>query len=91
MRPLVVVIENPDEDPTVLAIGNVEVVELSTYPISRYGDVSDLVDTGYEEECTELLSRITETYRPEQRGEVETHLCWMLSEIKRLKQKYGEE
>jgi len=91
MRPLVVVIENPDEDPTVLTIGNVEVVELSTYPISRYGDVSDLVDTVYEEECTELLSRITETYRPEQRGEVETHLSWMLSEIKCLKQKYVEE
>lgn len=91
MRPMVVVIENPDEDPTVLTIGNVEVVELSTYPISRYGDVTDLVDTGYEEECAELLSRITEAYRPEQCGEVETHLYWMLTEIERLKRKYGEE
>lgn len=91
MRPMVVVIENPDEDPTVLAIGNVEIVELSSYPISRYGDVSDLIDTGYEEECIELLSRIIEAYRPEQRGEAETHLCWMLGEVERLKRKYGED
>ena len=91
MRPLVVVIENPDEDPTVLTIGNVEVVELSTYPISRYGYVGDIVDTGYEEECRALLARIVETYRPEQRADVEEHLTWMLGEITRLKRKYGED
>jgi hypothetical protein len=89
MRPMVV-IENPAEDPTILAIGNVEVIELSSHPISRYGDVTDIVDTGYEEECIALLSRVIGTYNPLQRGEVGEHLCWMLSEIKRLKRKYGE-
>lgn len=90
MRPLVIVIENPDEDPTVLVIGNIEVVELSSYPISRYGDVSDLIDTGYEEECRNLLARIVETYRPTQRAEAEEHLQWMLDEIIRRKREYGE-
>jgi len=84
MRPLVVVIENPDEDPAVLVVGNVEVVELSTYPISRYADESDLLDAGYAEECTELLARIARTYRPAERSEAETHLDWMLSEVRRL-------
>lgn len=90
MRPLVVVIENPDEDPTVLAVGNVEIVELSSYPISRYGDVTDLEGTGYEEKCRNLLARIVETYRPTQRAEAEEHLQWMLDEIIRRKRECGE-
>lgn len=90
MRPLVVVIENPDEDPTVLPIGNVDVIELSSYPISRYGDECDLVDTGYEEEIGGLLRRIGTTYLPTERAEAEEHLRWMLSEIARRKKEYGE-
>lgn len=91
MRPMVVVVENPNEDPTVLAIGNVEVIELSTYPISRYADASDLLDTGYEEELRELLTRISEAYRPAERSEVETQLVWMLEETARYRRKYGED
>jgi hypothetical protein len=90
MRPLVVVIENPDEDPTVLVVGNVEVVELSSYPISRYGDECDIVDTGYEEEISELLARIVKRFLPVERAEAEEHLNWMLSEIDRRKAEYAE-
>jgi len=89
MRPLVVVIENPGEDGRVLAVKNVEIVELSSYPISRYGDATDFDDTGYEEECRNLLARIVETCRPTQRAEAEEHLQWMLDEIIRRKREYG--
>jgi hypothetical protein len=91
MRPLVVVIENPDEDPTVLSLGNVEIVELSSYAISRYGDECDIVDTGYEEELRELLARITKHFLPTERVEAEEHLNWMLSEVARRMEEYGAE
>ena len=38
-RPKVLVVENPDAAPDVLTIGEVEVVETSSYPLSSY--VSD--------------------------------------------------
>lgn len=45
--PVVVVVENPQEDPDVYASPDVEVIELTTYPMSKWGEEEVL---GYGEE-----------------------------------------
>lgn len=47
-EPVVVVIENPQEDPDVLYSPSVTVIELSTYPMSKWCPEVELLDYGEE-------------------------------------------
>jgi hypothetical protein len=47
MKPVVVVIENPQEDPDVYSYGEVDIIHLSTYPMSKWGR-DEVLDYGQE-------------------------------------------
>lgn len=54
-RPVVYVIENPQEDPDVFSLGDVEVVHLTSYPVSNWcqdEEFSDYVEGGYLADVT---------------------------------------
>ena len=48
MRPVVVVIENPNDDPDVLYSGDVDVVELSSYPASSWCTDDEVLSYGVD-------------------------------------------
>jgi len=89
MRPMVIVFENPNEDPSVFKLGDVDVVELSTYPISRYADSEDIAGGALEDSCRTLLDRVTRRFSPRQRRELVTHLRAILAEIEDLKERFA--
>lgn len=47
-KPVVVVIENPEEDPDIFVSGDVEIIELSTYPMSKWCPPEEVADYGTE-------------------------------------------
>lgn len=87
MKPVVVVIENPQEDPDVYINGDVELIELSTYPMSKWG--ADEV-TGYGEEYAEKIEYARARFPVGSPGW--QALNWMVEEFRRrLVEAGGEE
>lgn len=64
MTPFVVVIENPQEDPTVLTLGDVEVMELSSYPTSPH---CDLAVEGYDLEYLHTILEARDRFAKDSR------------------------
>lgn len=56
VRPLVVVIENPQEDPTVYSLGDVEIIEFSSYPLSRFPGNDEYGLDDYEDMATRFAA-----------------------------------
>lgn len=58
-KPLVVDIEHPSQDPTVVTFGDVDVVELSSYPASNYIDPVEVLDNdSYVATLTDAIAQI---------------------------------
>lgn len=60
MRPIVIVIENPDGEPTTYTVGDVELVELSSYPATGYAAEDRRAGSydGYSDKLRSLAERV---------------------------------
>lgn len=58
IKPIVVVIENPQDDPDTFVIGDVELIELSSYPASRWAAEDHWDDPDYSGDMRELADRV---------------------------------
>lgn len=86
-KPVVVVIENPQEDPDVLIHGDVELIELTTYPLTKWGS-EEVLD--YGEEYAEKIEQARDRFPVQSPGW--TSLNDMAEEFRlRLIKAQGEE